>query len=95
MSQFDAAAAPMGNAFQAQPDLRSYQSERARVSLLERNTRDAWGTDLSAQMDFSREDAIDDRLLNEVIWRSIKGPRAPMPAPARAAFIVGRRDEDD
>jgi DNA-binding beta-propeller fold protein YncE len=95
MSQFDAAAAPMVNTFQAQPDLRPYQSERARVSLVERNTRTAWGTDLSAKMDFSREDAIEDRVLNEVIWRSIKGPDAPMPAPARAAFIVGRHDDDD
>jgi hypothetical protein len=85
----------MVNAFQPQPDLRPYRAESARVSLQDRNTQSAWGSDLSGKMYFSREDAIDDRLLNEVIWRSIKGPEAPMPAPARAAFVVGRSDFDD
>jgi hypothetical protein len=95
MSQFDAVAAPMLNAFQPQPDLRPYRAEPARVSLQDRNTQSAWGSGLSGKMDFSREDAVDDRLLNEVVWHSVKGPDAPMPAPARAAFVVGHSDGDD
>src|SRR5262249_40730040 len=95
MTQFDAAAMPMANSLQAKPDLRPYRAVPTRVSLQERNTKSAWGTDLSAKMDFSREDAIDDRQLNEVIWRSIKGPGAPMPAPVRSAFVIGGRDADD
>jgi hypothetical protein len=95
MSQFDAAAAPMMNSFQLHADARPYQSEPARIDLRELNTKSSWGSDLSAAMDFSREDAIDDRLLNEVIWRSIKGTNAPMPAPSRAAFVLERPDADD
>jgi hypothetical protein len=95
MTQFDAAAAPMSNAFQAQPDARPYQAEPARIDLQERNPKSAWGSELSAKMDFSREDAADDQLLNEVIWRSIKGPDSRMPAPTRSAFVLGRADADD
>jgi hypothetical protein len=48
-------------------------------------------------MDFSKEDAADDLQLNEVIWRSVRGPNSPMPAPRRAAFVftrAGKEDED-
>jgi hypothetical protein len=35
-------------------------------------------------------------LLNEVIWRSIRGPDDPMPAPTRAGFVFqSSRDTDD
>ncbi len=95
MSQFDAVATPMVNSFQSKADLTPYQAVPARVDLLERTTPLAWGADLSKQMDFSKEDAIDDFLLNEIIWRSVKGADHAMPAPARAAFVLGQRDGDD
>jgi hypothetical protein len=95
MSQFDAAAAPMMNSFQSRPDERPYQVRPARVNLDERNQPSAWGSELSAKMDFTREDAIEDRLLNEVLWRAVKGADSPMPAPRRAAFVVSRGDDDD
>jgi len=96
MTQFDAAATPMYNSFQAQPDLRPYTALPANVDLNERNTRLAWGSEKSKKMDFSKEDAVDDLLLNEVIWRSVKGPNSPMPAPVRAAFVLAHpQDEDD
>jgi len=93
MTQFDAAARPMYNAFQAKPYLRPYQGLPANVNLDELNSRQAWGGDI--QMDFSREDAVDDLLLNEVVWRSVKGADHPMPAPVRAGFVFTHaRDED-
>jgi hypothetical protein len=48
-------------------------------------------------MNFAREDAADDLLLNEVVWRSVRGPDSPMPASVRAAFVFehwGEKDED-
>ena len=57
----------------------------------------AWGSKASLKMDFSKEDAADDLLLNEVIWRSVRGPDHPMPAPVRAAYVFAHskdRDED-
>ena len=59
-------------------------------------TADAFGVDLSAKMDFSKEDAADDFLLNEIIWRSVRGADHPMPAPIRAAFVFEHpKDRDD
>lgn len=92
MSQFDAGARPMFNSFQTAADLRPYQHKPANVDLDARNERHAWGGTL--KMNFAREDAVDDLLLNEMIWRSIRGPDNPMPAPVRAAFVIPRERED-
>jgi hypothetical protein len=93
MSQFDAAATPMCGSFQAEPDLRPYDVAPANINLGERNQTSAWGADL--KMNFAREDAADDYLLNEVIWKSVRGAGSPMPAPVRAAFVFAHKDEDD
>jgi hypothetical protein len=95
LSQFDAAATPMFNSFQATPDPRPYDALPADVDLEERNGANAWGGQI--KMNFAREDAVDDLLLNEVVWRSVRGPDSPMPAPVRAAFVFAQpqRSEDD
>jgi DNA-binding beta-propeller fold protein YncE len=95
MSQFDAAAMPMFSAFQARADTRPYKARPVLVDLNERNKKTAWGARLSERMDFTKEDAADDLLLNEVIWRSVRGEHSPMPAPTRAAFVFPRAGEDD
>jgi hypothetical protein len=92
MSQFDAAARPMFNSFRAQPDLTPFQALPANVDLEEKNQRSAWGSDI--RMNFAREDAADDLLLNEIIWRSVRGSDNPMPAPVRAAFVFPRDGEE-
>jgi hypothetical protein len=92
MSQFDAAARPMYNAFQPVPDLRPFDARPANVDLEARNARRAWGGNI--KMNFAREDAADDLLLNEVIWRSVRGLNSPMPAPVRAAFVFEHARED-
>ena len=93
MSQFDAAATPMFNSFQATPDLRPYQALSINVDLEARNSVRAWGGQL--KMNVAREDAVDDLLLNEVVWRSVRGPDSPMPAPVCAAFVFEHRGEKD
>ena len=93
MSQFDAAATPMFNSFQAAPDLRPYDALPANVDLEERNSAQAWGGQI--KMNFAREDAAGDLLLNEVVWRSVRGPDSPMPKPVRAAFVFEHRGEKD
>jgi DNA-binding beta-propeller fold protein YncE len=94
MSQFDAAAAPMFNSFQRGPDVRPYTAAPAQVDLTEKNSSTAWGNGM--KMNFAREDEVDDLLLNQVIWRSVRGADSPMPAPVRAAFVRATRgDEDD
>jgi hypothetical protein len=72
MSQFDPAATPMFDSFQAAPDLRPCQALSINVDLEKRNIPHAWGGQL--KMHFAREDAVDDLLFNEVVWRSVRGP---------------------
>ena len=94
MSQFDAAALPMFRSFQSKPDLTPYATRPVTVDLTEKNGRTAWGADKARLMDFTKEDAADDLLLNEMIWRSIKGADQPMPAPTRAAFVFATPGKD-
>ena len=95
MSQFDAAATPMFNSFQAKADLRPYATLPANVDVNELNGKLAWGAEKSRKMDFTKEDAADDLLLNEIIWRSVRGPNSKMPAPVRAAFVFTKPVGDD
>lgn len=95
MSQFDAAARPMYASFQAELDAKPYRHRPAQVDLAAVNSPNAWGANASAQLDFSKEDAADDLLLNDIVWRSVRGPNSPMPPPVRASFVYASSDEDD
>jgi DNA-binding beta-propeller fold protein YncE len=97
MSQFDAAARPMFASFQATPDLSGYKHIVPDVDLAQTNKEDSWGAKISETLDFAKEDRIDERIFNEIIWHSVKGADAPMPAPVRAAFVVPnvKKDKDD
>ncbi len=88
MSQFDAAATPMYRSFTGEADLTPYRCRDASVNLEERNLETAWGAELSKQLNLAEEDRADDLLFNEIIWKAVKGPDSPMPAPVRAAFIL-------
>lgn len=95
MSQYDAGATPMYNAFTAKADLTPFKHRPARVDLTEKNAPRAPGSERSAQMDFSKEDAAPDIEFNEIIWKSVRGAHSPMPAPVRSAFVRSVEDNDD
>jgi len=95
MTQFDSAATPMFSTFQSTPDTRPYEALPANVDLKARNTLLSWGSTASQRMDFTREDAADDHLLNEIVWRSVRGPNHPMPAPVHAAFVFQPPRDND
>jgi len=96
MSQFDAAATPMWNCFGEAPDMTAFIARAPGVDLTTRNLSFVPGMTESAKFDLSRADAIPDALLNEVLWKSLKGVHSPMPAPHRSAFVrVSRMKEDD
>ncbi len=94
MTQFDAAAQPMYATFQAKVDLTPYEYTPAHVDLNEKNTAASYGAAESAKMDFRDADAADDRQLNEIIWRSVRGGERPMPPPVHAAFFSPHGDGD-
>jgi hypothetical protein len=97
MSQFDAAATPMYRSFQPTADAQPYTAVLPNADLNALNTKLAWGAAKSQKLNFRREDAADDLVLNEIIWRSVRGPSSRMPAPVRAAFVFASppgRDDD-
>jgi hypothetical protein len=96
MSNLDAGATPMYNAFQATPVLTPFTARPARVDVTEKNAIGAWGAAASAKMNMAEADLCPDLELNEIVWRSVRGAGSPMPPPVRAAFIRALpADEDD
>jgi len=96
MSQYDAAATSMYNAFTGTPNLAGYRHVDPIVSLTERNLPSSFGSAQSLAMDFTIEDRAPEALLNEILWRSIRGAHAPVPPPRRSLFVTpASRSADD
>ena len=99
MSQLDAAATPMYNAFQATPALTPFAARPARINLAEKNAANAWGAAASARMYLAEADLAPEYELNEIVWKSVRGAHSPMPPPVRAAFVralpAGPDHDDD
>jgi hypothetical protein len=95
MTQFDAAANPMYASFGKTPDFKPYEALPSLVELNTLNTKLSWGAAESEKMDLTREDAADDLLLGDIVWRSVRGADSPMPAPIRAAYVFVSPEEDD
>ena len=88
MSQYDAAAVPLFNCFTSTPELTPYTNKPAQVDLEQRNVADNQSSKRSEFFNLAKEDAIPDLELNDVIWKSVKGENAVMPAPNRSAFVI-------
>jgi YVTN family beta-propeller protein len=95
MSQYDAAATPMAAAFSAKPDLTPYTARPPRVPLDEKNDAVAFGAEASAAMNFDEPDRTPELELNEIVWKSVRGPASPMPPPVRSGFVPASADGDD
>jgi len=95
MSHYDAAATPLYNAFAGTPNLGGYQHQTPRVSMDERNLPSSYGATASRAMDFTREDRTPAALLNDIIWRSVKGVDSPTPPPRRSVFTRSRASDAD
>ena len=82
-------------------DAKQFTHLPAQVDLNATNTENAWGAIESESMNFVKEDAADDLLLGDIVWRSVRGANSPMPPPIRAAFVFanntveGEDEEED
>jgi YVTN family beta-propeller protein len=81
MSQYDAAATPMYASFGMTPDLTPFNKLAPQVDLNVKNTKNSYGAKTSAKMDWDDVDENPPGLLNEIIWKSVKGADSPMPPP--------------
>ena len=98
MSQYDAAATPLYNAFDPTPNLQVFRRSDPRVPLDEKNTASSFGAALSLSMDFSDADRTPEALLNEIVWRSVRGATSAMPPSRRSVFVrpaSGSTGDDD
>ena len=84
LSQYDAAAAPLWNAFATRPDVTPFEIVPAGWRLDERNPV-AFRSRVPDR-DLARPDAADEGTLNAEIWTSVR-PNERVPAPRRALRI--------
>ena len=87
MSQYDAAATPAYNAFQATPDLTPFTHLPAQIPLDQRNSARAYGAAVSKRMNLAEADRVPDLEGDEILWKAIKGAASIMPPPRHAAFV--------
>jgi YVTN family beta-propeller protein len=94
MSQYDAAATPLFNSFTSTPDNTAYNAVPAGTDINMRNMASTPSAILSSRFDLTRADAVPDALLNEVLWKAVKGENSPVPAPRRSAFVKVSEKKD-
>jgi len=95
MSQHDAAAKPLYDCFTSIPDFTPYNHKKANIDLDIRNTAVNQSSKISASFNFDKEDTAPDLALNQVIWKSVNGEDALMPAPRRSAFVISQKKMSD
>ncbi|MDB5241512.1 MAG: hypothetical protein JWP57_2137, partial [Spirosoma sp.] len=95
MSQYDAGAMPMFACFTNTPTLTPYTHIPTTVDLEAKNTAMTEPARQSEKLDLRYADKIDDRLFNEIIWKTVRGEHSVMPAPKRGAFLVVAKEDDD
>jgi YVTN family beta-propeller protein len=87
MTQFDAAANPMTAAFTSTPNMRPFTALPANVNLNAKNTLDSPMATASISIDFSAPDRIPMRLMNVILWKSMRGPHSRMPDPVHSVNL--------
>ena len=100
MNQFDASATPMTDCFTNVPDYTPFTAQAAQVPLDQMNPSAAAIDDpqlradalASATIDFTGVDRAPEGMLNEILWRAMRGTRDPYPA---WAITPGADDDDD
>jgi DNA-binding beta-propeller fold protein YncE len=86
LSPYDYFGHPLRDAFGHTPDLTPYVALKPDVDLNERNPTSGAAARASASLDLSDADRADEALFNHILWRVIKGPGVPEPAPRRASM---------
>jgi hypothetical protein len=95
MTQYDAAATPMWRSFTNKANLGTFKVRPCQIDLNEKNVVKNKYSALSAKLDFSREDLAPDQVLNEIIWKFVKGENSLLPSPTRAAFFKEVKQDKD
>ncbi len=95
MTQYDAPATPLWRCFNTTPNHPAFTARPNNIDLNLKNLAENKWQKKSEKFNFAKEDRIDDKEFNEVIWRAVKGLDSPCPATVHAAFFVPLADGDD
>ena len=87
LSQFDHFGRPITEVFGTTPDLRPYTALTPAINLGDVNPGGTRGARESALLDLRIEDAADEALFNQILWRALKGDRVPYPGPRRISTL--------
>jgi hypothetical protein len=90
LNLFDALAVPLYDAFSADAsNAEPYDAITPGIDLTERNGASAPGARLSKKLEIgSRTDAVPQRTLDEILWRSVHGAGAVPPPPGPNASAI-------
>jgi hypothetical protein len=96
MCQYDAVA-PLLDVFNDKPvNAEPYAAILPPKSLIaEVNGRNAYRAKDSARLNFTREDAVPDAILNDILWHELMGRKAPKPAVRYSLSDHPRKGDDD
>jgi YVTN family beta-propeller protein len=95
LTQYDAAATPMWRCFTNKADSTTFIVRPNKVNLNDKNVVQNKFSTISNKLDFSKEDLAPDQVLNEIIWKAVKGDKSPLPSPVRAAFFKENKKDND
>jgi hypothetical protein len=87
MTQFDASATPLTNAFTPDASMVAYENLSPIVDLEARNPSGTEEAALSAKLDFSAYDHADPEVLNRILWRTLM-PGIPQPPAVHSPLIA-------
>jgi YVTN family beta-propeller protein len=91
LSQFDHYGRPLRDIWTTEPDPRPYAAITPSVSLDAKNPSGGRDARESAKLDFDFEDVADEAAFNRILWRTIKGERAPYPGTSRMSALEWKR----
>jgi YVTN family beta-propeller protein len=97
MTQYDAAATPMWRCFSKTPDNTTFNSLPSNINLNDVNPKGTKLVAMAKGLNFSEVDRVPDEVMNAMLWKSVKGENARVPAPVRAAFVkaIKKAEEED
>jgi YVTN family beta-propeller protein len=91
LTQYDAGATPMFNAFQKTPHLTPYTALMPQVDLNATNTKKTVFSGESGRMNFSAYDLAPEDKLNRILW-AVARPDEPYPTPIHRAIFTQPAD---
>lgn len=95
MTQYDAGATSMWRSFDDSPNMNAFNATPCRVDLDQVNPANTKLSAMSKNLDFSKEDLVPDAIMNDILWKAVKGENAVAPPPTRAAFLKTYKSRDN